>query len=371
MGKKAPVTKIHRVGASFLDEDLETSFRTFELSSASTYLRVLFPSLGAAFFAFLLPDLLALGTSPEFRLALIARVAFFAMTVFASFRLKQNLSLLRQELLLASVTFAGIAAFGIALYAYRDANFYLQAMSVTIMIVAVYLIPNRFFVSLSASILLAGMGLINMAVMRPALNSIEQWAYVVDYVLLVALSASVWSKTSRARRQEYARTRELEWMSRTDILTGIGNRRDFEDRLSSALARLRRYSEETALILLDIDRFKLVNDSFGHLTGDDVLKEIVRRLESSLRAEDSLARWGGEEFVLLLPCSSVDSARELAARLQAKISQTPFDVIGTVTASFGITMLKNTDSADDVLARADRALYRAKESGRNRVEYGA
>jgi len=242
-------------------------------------------------------------------------------------------------------------------------------MSVTLMIVSVYLIPNRFSTSALAACILAVMGLFYMFVSAPFLARSEKAAYIVDFCLLVFLSASAWRTTYRARRKEYARAQELEWLSRTDLLTGLGNRRDFDDHLASALARRRRYGENAALVLLDLDRFKTVNDTFGHQVGDSVLMEIARRLESSLRTEDSLARWGGEEFVLLLPRATDESAREFAFRIKAKISSGPCDRVGIVTASFGITMLRESDAADDVLARADTALYRAKQSGRDTAEF--
>ncbi len=369
MIQSLPDYELRRSGGSFRDRAQEAEFRSSELDAASPYLRRLLPLLGLLFAAFTLPDYWVLGPGTSFLLTAAARGASFALMIYAASRMKPGASLARRERLLAGVTFLGIASFGLALFAYRNANFHLQAASVILMIAGIYLIPNRFAVSFPVSLVLAFMGVAYLLFLAPPeLRRAEQAAYIADFFLIALLSALLGRTFSGTRRREYARTRELEWLSRTDILTKIGNRRDFEDRLASALARRRRHGEETALILLDIDKFKAVNDQFGHRVGDEVLKEIARRLGSSLRAEDSLARWGGEEFVLLLPRATLEAARDFAVRIRAGISGEPFSYAGTITASIGISMLSETDTVESAVARADRALYRAKDNGRDRIE---
>jgi len=369
MIQSLPDYELRRSGGSFRDRAQEAEFRSSELDAASPYLRRLLPLLGLLFAAFTLPDYWVLGPGTSFLLTAAARGASFALMIYAASRMKPGASLARRERLLAGVTFLGISSFGLALFAYRNANFHLQAASVILMIAGIYLIPNRFAVSFPVSLVLAFMGVAYLLFLAPPeLRRAEQAAYIADFFLIALLSALLGRTFSGTRRREYARTRELEWLSRTDILTKIGNRRDFEDRLASALARRRRHGEETALILLDIDKFKAVNDQFGHRVGDEVLKEIARRLGSSLRAEDSLARWGGEEFVLLLPRATLEAARDFAVRIRAGISGEPFGCAGTITASIGIAMLSETDTVESAVARADRALYRAKDNGRDRIE---
>lgn len=369
MMQAMPDYELGRVGGSFRDRARESEFRSSELDAASPYLIKLLPLLGLLFAAFIVPDYWVLGPGPSFLLTAVARGASFILMIYASSRMKPGTSLARRERVLAEITFIGIASFGLALFAYRNANFHLQAASVLLMITAIYLIPNRFMVSFSVSVLLAGMGMAYLLFLAPPeLRRAERAGYIADFILITLLSALLGRTFSGTRRREYARTRELEWLSRTDLLTKIGNRRDFEDRLASALARRRRHGEETALILLDIDKFKAVNDQFGHRVGDEVLQEIARRLESSLRIEDSLARWGGEEFVLLLPRATLEAARDFAVRIRAGISGEPFGCAGIITASIGIAMLSEADTVESVVSRADRALYRAKDNGRDRIE---
>jgi len=162
----------------------------------------------------------------------------------------------------------------------------------------------------------------------------------------------------------------------TDVLTGSYNRRYLQTRLGEELARARRHGTTLTCLMLDIDHFKRVNDSYGHAAGDSVLREVAHRIESEVRASDVAARYGGEEFVILLPETQTGSGECLAERIRATVAREPFD-LGKgrqidVTASIGIaTVAPGQDDADlktlgdALIARADVALYRAQAAGRN------
>ena len=161
----------------------------------------------------------------------------------------------------------------------------------------------------------------------------------------------------------------LEWRASVDPLTGLWNRYQFDTRFQDAFIRYNRYGSPASIIIFDLDGFKQVNDRFGHTIGDDVLRGIARRLSPVLRELDVFCRWGGEEFVILLPETSIDYAVDVAERLREEVEGESFPVVGKVTISLGVTDFRYTDTTiDDILCRADRALYRAKETGRNRVE---
>jgi diguanylate cyclase (GGDEF)-like protein len=168
---------------------------------------------------------------------------------------------------------------------------------------------------------------------------------------------------------------ELRQLATTDYLTGALNRRAFELTFRSELERSRRHDLPLSLILIDLDRFKSINDTHGHQAGDIVLKEVGDRLQVSLRDSDLLGRLGGEEFGILLPNTSIQNAIEMADRMRRVIAATSFDIgpAGlTVTASAGVTCVR--DGQDEVGAmtkRADDALYAAKQRGRNMVVEGA
>lgn len=160
---------------------------------------------------------------------------------------------------------------------------------------------------------------------------------------------------------------ELNRLVVTDPLTGAWNRRHGERLFAADLEEARRYGPALSLLLLDIDHFKEVNDTYGHQVGDQVLIELTRRLQENLRASDVLVRWGGEEFVILMRHCTVDDARGLAEKIRALVADPPFDLVGTVTVSIGAAELGPTDDLASWMDRADRAMYAAKAAGRNAV----
>jgi diguanylate cyclase (GGDEF)-like protein/PAS domain S-box-containing protein len=161
---------------------------------------------------------------------------------------------------------------------------------------------------------------------------------------------------------------ELQRQASVDYLTGAYNRRKFMELLDGECARARRYDRRLAMIMFDIDHFKLVNDTHGHDIGDQVLREVVRRALGCLRQSDVLARWGGEEFAVLVPESRVDQAAQLAEKIRIDLHHVPIAVAGTIMASFGVAEYQPTETLEGFIKRADSALYRAKNAGRNRVE---
>jgi diguanylate cyclase (GGDEF)-like protein len=168
------------------------------------------------------------------------------------------------------------------------------------------------------------------------------------------------------------RTAELTRQASTDSMTGIANRRHFMERGNDEIERARRYHLPLTLLLLDIDHFKQINDRFGHPAGDKLLQVIAQACQSNARNVDLPGRLGGEEFALLMPETSAIAARLAAERLRRAITAIPPALSGIphqVTASFGIAALNSHDtSMDGLMSRADAALYRAKNGGRNRVE---
>ncbi len=160
---------------------------------------------------------------------------------------------------------------------------------------------------------------------------------------------------------------ELKLLSQTDPLTQVFNRVKFNDSLNREMNRSKRYQTDLSLIMIDIDYFKEINDTYGHDMGDDVLKMLAVLLKESTREPDICARWGGEEFMLLLPHTNLENASKLAERIRARIEKKLFKTGRTVTGSFGVTQFVDTDNDETFTKRVDRALYMAKEKGRNRV----
>ncbi len=190
-----------------------------------------------------------------------------------------------------------------------------------------------------------------------------------ELIARVSAAARVKALQDELRR----RNAELAVVSRTDALTGLFNRRHIEERLHEVAGAARRHDFVFGVVMLDIDHFKAVNDTVGHAGGDAVLREFAARTQNALREEDIAGRWGGEEFLLILPHTDLDGAATLGERVRAAVAASPFalDDGGAleVTVSCGCAVGDGFEP-EELVKRADVALYEAKEGGRNRVVTG-
>ncbi len=160
---------------------------------------------------------------------------------------------------------------------------------------------------------------------------------------------------------------ELRNLAVTDPLTGAFNRRHFMEELNREMERSDRYSIPLSLIMLDLDNFKNINDLFGHETGDRVLKGVVDLIRKRIRLPDVLARWGGEEFMIMLVNTALKEATKLSTALLESLRKRIFPEVGSLTASFGVTQYVGRESTDNLLTRVDDLMYQAKQTGRARI----
>ena len=174
-------------------------------------------------------------------------------------------------------------------------------------------------------------------------------------------------KRGNELREAHARIEEL---AQIDDLTGALNRRYIMKALNEEMSRAQRSGTPCSMAIIDLDLFKRINDRYGHPVGDEVLKTFAIAVEANVRAVDKLGRYGGEEFLLVLPGSAEDQALIAIDRLRQIVADLNWNGVCdglTVTISAGVSEVRQNDGADDIVARADAALYRAKEAGRNRV----
>jgi diguanylate cyclase (GGDEF)-like protein len=162
---------------------------------------------------------------------------------------------------------------------------------------------------------------------------------------------------------------EYELMSVTDPLTSIYNRSKFELELKKEINRVTRYrTDYFSVVFFDIDNFKKINDTYGHITGDRVLKSVTQVLKESLRLTDLFARWGGEEFAVIMSHTSLADATVAAEKLRKTIELTHIEDVGCVTCSFGVYEFSQGDTVQSVMLKVDNLMYEAKKNGKNRVE---
>lgn len=204
--------------------------------------------------------------------------------------------------------------------------------------------------------------------LQPISDTALLWVYLFNLTVVFAMFGYL----SRFYvRTVTAAQRKLQRMATTDPLTGLLNRRHMSDLAEKELARVNRHPHSLTFVLLDVDHFKTINDGLGHQVGDRVLVHVANTLVRTLRDEDRVARWGGEEFLIMLPDTDLEHALQTAERLRQALVEQPWHGGARpveLSASLGLSEYHPGESLSDCVARADRALYAGKAGGRNRVE---
>ena len=197
--------------------------------------------------------------------------------------------------------------------------------------------------------------------------------HVVHPALAMVMGAVIGEMLFRGNLQVFRAHMQLTQSAMTDALTGLPNRRAMDAQLRAVQARARRHGGDWSVLMADLDRFKHVNDTWGHAVGDEVLVQLAARLREAVRAEDFVARWGGEEFLVLLQDADAPTARRVAEKIRVGVGGLPFATSAgdlPVTLSLGVAQSRGEARLEDVVSRADQALYEAKRGGRNRTEVG-
>lgn len=235
-------------------------------------------------------------------------------------------------------------------------------------------IYKTFMVSISLTIIavLSGIFFITIENIRNKLETNTIYAIIlgISFLLGLILLFTVWLIKKTSEIQQH-----FEHLAITDGLTGIFNRRHIMTRFNEEFERARRLKKDMGCIMIDIDKFKSINDEFGHLVGDEVLREVSARIKNSIRIYDVFGRYGGEEFLIVLTDTDFDNTRSLAERIRENVKADIFLAADMplhihITISLGIACMTDGDnSIDDIIMRADKGLYKAKNSGRDKVEW--
>jgi diguanylate cyclase (GGDEF)-like protein len=209
--------------------------------------------------------------------------------------------------------------------------------------------------------------------LRSVMQAADEMAHTLTLVTFVVLSgiygvlALLIRRVDAQQRRILRQNAELERMSMTDMLTGVLNRHGLQRRGDEIINRATRFGHPVALLMLDLDHFKQINDRHGHPVGDQVLKHFAEIIQANLRGSDIFGRWGGEEFLVIAPHLNLNDAEKMAEKLRHAIETAEFDSAIHLTASIGVSEYSAGEPASELIKRADHALYAAKEAGRNRV----
>ena len=226
-----------------------------------------------------------------------------------------------------------------------------------------------YFTSIGFSFIYYGLFVITLDTVfvypKEVINISSKLLFVCGYSLL-AIGVTKWIRYNENRQDE------LSYQANTDELTGILNRRSFTKYIEHAFKNAKIHSEPFSLIIIDIDFFKDINDTYGHMVGDEILKSLSQLMESSFRTTDKVCRWGGEEFAILLPSTSMNNACNVAEKIRKKVENS-FHQVKEKSISYTISLgvsesLAIDETIDKIINRADKALYKAKDSGRNCVK---
>jgi diguanylate cyclase (GGDEF)-like protein len=329
------------------------------------------------FFAY--SDYLLFGLSLPFVLLIALRASLLTFAVYLGRRLRRTRDHREYDRLVIAWALAGITASLIVNLSRPPTFTYHIAVDALVLLAAYLIIPTHLHARL-----LVGAGLTLSIVMLIAtgrrigdpLAMNVVWA---SMTLANVMGLTVSCRISTLRRRQFVAIQELrqvrdtlQVMATTDPLTGVLNRRRLMEIATQVLDIARRERRSVAVIVVDLDHFKQVNDRLGHAAGDDVLASFARVLREQTRREDVIGRIGGEEFAIVLPRASLQTARDVAERIRMGLHNTDVSVDGNVipvTVSLGVAALRPGDeSPDDLLKRADQALYAAKRRGRDRVE---
>ncbi|MDO9536336.1 MAG: GGDEF domain-containing protein [Bacillota bacterium] len=349
------------------DKKFESDYFYNEISSALKYIKAGIIFLAALFLLFIIPDYFLIQDSGTFTIILIIRAAFFVLVIFLYIGLGylKNYTVLVKWFtayeILASLSFLYIC------YIYESPNLLIQSFGVIIIISIVFLVPNRWINMILVSVGLS-MGFFVHAVYYLREFTFNEITAAAVFISLVIILNSVSSyKINYYKRLDYLNSRKLKKLAATDPLTGIYNRARFNEELEKSTAISKRYNTNLSLVIFDLDDLKTINDNYGHLCGDKVIVSITKIVLDAIRETDIFVRWGGDEFMILLPNTQEQQAVKLTERISMLISENAFHNVGHVSCSFGVVSLEESDDHDSFLHRADKMLYLAKRSGKNTV----
>lgn len=365
-----PINPISLISGEFINRGREETYFMNQLKHQLSAVRITILVLGALFLTFAIPDFLS-NDSDFVRYSLLtARLAVFVLVLVIFLMLRHVRNRRLYILMITTCEAAVVAVFLYATASYEQPKILLQAFSAILLIIAFNMIMNSFLMILSLNtVLLVGFAIVTRLFHNDT-QPMDRAAVIVYLLVTVGLGIVAYSRTERLKRRQSVILEQLESLSVTDALTRCFNRMKFNDELHSEIERSRRYGVAMSLILYDYDYFKTINDQFGHPAGDLVLIRTSRLVRQSIRTVDILARWGGEEFMLLLPDTPLAAATDLAGRIKDRIAACDCGPVEQVTCSFGVTELRADDTMETILQRVDDLLYMAKQQGRNQVISG-
>lgn len=338
-----------------------------EMEKSRRFLRLVILFIGCVTVLFMIPDFVFIRDPSMLLRVILVRAVFFVIVLAMFFLTKRFRSSRFLSLVITLYEFCFFVVFTSVLLCYPTPDFMIQVMGVIVFNIAIYLIPNRWPFMLTVSLVADICFLVYTYFIYPALQPRQYFAGVV-YILLAtvfcALSA-LWSL--KYRLSNYYAMNELKHVYSTDPLTKTRNRFKLIEESEKWMGFCCRHGMPLSLVLIDVDDLKKINDEYGHMMGDSVLTDIGSIIVGRIRSMDLCVRWGGDEFVLLLPNTLLDDAVTLSERISGAITARNFECGPVVSCSFGSAEWQEGWTLEKLIEEADKSMYSAKKSGKRKV----
>jgi len=365
-GEKTFQTSLSMLG-EFVDRELEKEFVGQEAMHSIKFARPAVLLLGVLYFLFIIADFFLIADRHIFNMLLLNRALFLMFSIIFHFWLKDIKRLKYYYLNVTAYELIGTVFLLYVFNQYEAPNFLIQSFNIIILLLVVFIIPNRWSHKVAVSLIISISFFFTYITVDSPVNARELAASIVNTAIVIILSAVSSLRANRYKRIQYVNNKELTRLSSRDSLTGIYNRYRFEEELYRSIKHAHRYGGQLSLILFDIDDFKRINDIYGHAVGDKMIIKVTELVKLVIRECDFFSRWGGEEFALILPDTDKEDATLLAQRLRTRICCTYFEPAGQITCSFGIDSFKPGDDINSFMKRVDKLMYLAKQSGKDQV----
>ena len=358
--------KISPITGEFNDPKLEEVFFSYMIEETVQHFRRNLLMISIVFLLFIIPDYFLIQDLTRLTVIFLIRLLFLLLSILYFIRIQY----MPHYLYVFSTIYeliGTILSWGLLLF-YEHPNVVIHQQGLIVIILAIFfIIPNRFFIRGLLSLLITA-GFFYIALLRNLFSmSGYSWGLLVFSMLIIVFCALTTRRINRLQRMQFQTTQELRRISTIDSLTDTYNRMKYDEELEKEIARAQRYRLPLSGIMFDLDNFKEINDKFGHLEGDKVLKKFSFLVREIIRGSDLLFRWGGEEFIVLLPNTDLNSAIQLAYRIKDCIRNADFKSIERLTCSFGVTSLREDDTGNNFTNRLDQLQYQAKKNGKDRV----
>lgn len=344
------------------------SFYRYILSHSlrgNRYLLLLFALINLVL---LVPDLMMIEGTGTRALIFFIRVIYSGLLILFIYIVRRFKNFETYSLLLSAIELTGVAIFLFVLSSYTDPSFYIQSMGMIIILIGIFLFPNKWRNMLLVSVISAAAFFILSFNIIDGISPNDFMAgtfYVTATLILCALGAK---STESYRSREYNSLLDLKIISTTDTLTKACNRYQLEQEAKKWMAKCRAKGNPLSLVFIDVDNLKMINDVHGHLIGDQVLIEMVTRMRKYLRENDIISRWGGDEFVVLMPAADLQTALHIIEEIRSSITGDIFPGGVTTSCSFGIAEMEKDSTFHSLLFAADQLMYDGKTKGKNRIE---